>query len=145
MHGRRRSTDPGRDASRTKGMPTWKKIALGLLSAGMVAIGVAHFANPEPFVRIVPDWLPVPLWLVWISGVFEIAGGIGVLIPKTRRYAAWGLIALFVAVLPANINMAIHEIQLEPGGNIPVWQMWARLPFQVLFIAWAWIFTRDST
>lgn len=130
--------------SASKKMPLWKKIALALLSVSMVFIGIGHFVDPEPFVRIVPSWLPAPLWLVWISGVFEILGGIGVAIPKTRKWAAWGLIALFVAVFPANINMAVNEIQLSPDDAIPVWAMWARLPFQLVFIAWAWIFTRDK-
>ena len=123
-------------------MSIGKKIALGLLAFGMIAIGTTHFTNPEPFVRIIPAWLPAPLWLVWISGVFEIAGGIGVVIPRTRRIAVWGLIALYVAVFPANLNMAIHEIQLNPQDPIPVWAMWLRLPFQILFIAWAYVFTK---
>lgn len=104
----------------------------------MVIVGVMHFTNPTPFVRIVPDWLPAPLWLVWISGVFEILGGVGVVIPQTRKAASWGLIALFVAVFPANIHMAINGIQLDPAAPIPAWMAWARLPFQAVFIGWAW-------
>jgi len=109
-----------------------------LLAAGMVAIGVAHFLNPDPFVRIVPAALPAPLALVYLSGAFEILGGLGLLWKRTRRFASWGLIALYVSVFPANVNMAIHEIQLSPGDTLPVWAMWARLPLQGFVIALAW-------
>lgn len=125
-------------------MTRTKRILLYLGAAAMIAVGVAHFANPEPFVRIVPEALPAPLLLVYLSGVAEILGGAGLLVPKTRRFAAWGLVALYVAVFPANLNMAIHEIQLDPTNPLPVWAMWARLPFQALFIAWAWWFTRSD-
>ena len=114
-----------------------------VLALAMVAIGVAHFAAPEPFLKIVPAWMPAPLALVYLSGVAEVAGGLGVLHPRTRSMAGWGLVALYVAVFPANINMAVNEIQLGPEP-MPVWQMWARLPFQVLFIAWAWWTTRPD-
>ncbi len=109
----------------------------------MIGVGIDHFVNPTPFERIVPDWLPAPHALVIVSGFFEVLGGVGVLVPKTRRLAAWGLVALYVAVFPANINMAIHHLQLTPDGTLPVWAMWARLPFQFLFIAWAYAFTRE--
>lgn len=110
----------------------------------MVAIGVAHFANPDPFVRIVPDVLPAPLFLVYLSGVFEILGGLGLFWSRTRRMASWGLIALYLSVFPANINMAINEIQLEAGGSMPVWAMWARLPLQLVFIATVWWLGKPS-
>lgn len=112
-----------------------------VLSLSMVLIGTLHFAKPAPFVKIVPDMLPYPLALVYISGFFEILGGVGLLIPSISPAAAWGLIALFIAVFPANINMAVHNIQLE---GIPQNQFlyWARLPFQAVLIAWAWWFTK---
>jgi uncharacterized membrane protein len=115
-----------------------KKLLRGLIGMGMVAIGILHFARPEPFVRIVPRFLPAPLVLVYVSGFFEIAGGLGLLWSRTRRWAARGLIALYLAVFPANINMAINEIQLTPGGDIPSWAMWARLPLQAVIIALVW-------
>ena len=115
-----------------------------LLSAAMVGIGVMHFVSPDPFVRIVPELLPNPLALVYISGAFETLGGLGLLWERTRRWAAWGLIALYLAVFPANINMAINELQLRPDGDIPVWMMWARLPLQTVFIAAAWWVRSDE-
>ena len=104
----------------------------------MVAVGVMHFASPAPFVRIVPEVLPAKALLVYISGGFEILGGLGLLWTRSRQLASWGLVLLYLAVFPANINMAINEIQLEPGGDISVWAMWARLPLQAVFIAVVW-------
>ena len=111
----------------------------------MIAVGVLHFARPHGFLRIVPAWLPAPLILVYVSGAFEIAGGLGLFFQRVRPYAAWGLIALYVAVFPANVNQAVHAIQLADGSApIPVWALWLRLPFQALFIAWAWWMTRPD-
>jgi uncharacterized membrane protein len=122
-------------------MPTTKLIALWGLAALMLGIGVLHFVQPKPFVRIVPKYLPAPLALVYISGFFEILGGIGLLIPDTRTWAAWGLIALYLAVFPANIYMLTDNVSLNPKKPIPRWILWFRLPFQLVFIAWAYWFT----
>ena len=122
-------------------MPPLKLAALLLLAAVMIAIGVLHFVRPKPFVRIVPKFLPAPLALVYISGFFEILGGVGLLVPGRRTWAAWGLVALYVAVFPANIYMLTHNISLNPKKPIPRWALWLRLPFQFLFIAWAYWFT----
>ena len=104
----------------------------------MLFRSIMHFVNPDPFVRIVPAILPAALLLVYISGAGEILGGLGLLIPKVRLYAGWGLIALYIAVFPANINMAINHLQLDPAHPIPEWVLWARLPFQALFIGLAY-------
>lgn len=111
-----------------------------LLAIMMIAAGVLHFAKPASYARIVPSYLPSALALVYVSGFFEILGGIGLLVPATRRWAAWGLVALYVAVFPANVNMAVHRI----GFDGPSWMLWARLPLQAVLIAWAWWFTRPS-
>ncbi len=108
-----------------------------VLSIAMVAVGALHFVEPASFVRIVPPFLPAPEALVAISGVAEIAGGIGILIARFRRAAGMGLIALYICVFPANVYMAVANVQL-PGGHIPTWALWTRLPFQFVFIAWAW-------
>ena len=78
----------------------------------MVAIGVLHFVRVDDFARTIPAWLPSARALVWVSGACEIAGGLGLLHRRTRRAAAWGLVALYVAVFPANLNMALHHIGL---------------------------------
>ncbi len=119
-------------------MVIFKSAVRLLFAVAMVGVGSLHFIDPAPFVRIVPAALPAPLLLVYVSGVFEILGGVGLLLPKVRLYAAWGLIALFVAVFPANVNMAINHLQLDPANPIPQWAAWARLPFQALFIAVAY-------
>jgi len=107
-------------------------------------VGVLHFAAPEGFVKIVPAFLPAPLALVYLSGFFEIAGGLGLLVTRVHRLAAWGLIALYISVFPANINMAVNDLQ-PAGMHIPAALLWLRLPFQALFIAIAWWLSRSPT
>lgn len=119
-----------------------KLLALWVLALAMIGIGTLHFVRPKPFVRIVPKFLPAPLTLVYVSGFFEVLGGVGLLIPATRVWAAWGLIALYVAVFPANIYMLTHNISLNPKKPIPRWALWLRLPFQLVFIAWAYWLTQ---
>ena len=109
-------------------------LALALM---MVGGGIMHFVAPRAYARTVPSFLPGPLMLVWVSGVFEILGGAGLLIPSTRLWAAWGLILLFLAIFPANVNMAVKRIGFGKKSP-PAWALWARLPFQAVFIAWAW-------
>jgi len=111
-----------------------------LLATFMVLIGVTHFLSPKGFERIVPAWLPAHRALVYVSGACEIFGGLGLLAPLTQPWAAWGLITLYVAVFPANINQAIHRLPLG-RIKVPSWALWARLPFQAVFIAWAYQYT----
>lgn len=118
-----------------------KEILRVVLSVCMIAVGILHFAKPEPFLRIMPPQLPYPLALVYISGFFEILGGVGLLIPIVSVAAAWGLIALFIAVFPANINQAVNSIPIE-GIPHHSWLYWFRLPFQAVLIAWAYSYTR---
>ena len=108
-----------------------------IAALAMIGVGIDHFIAPDFFVKIVPRILPAPLVLVWVSGFFEVAGGVGLLIPKTRRAAGIGLVLLYISVFPANINMCIHP---ELGGSIPLWALWLRLPFQLVLIALAlWV------
>ena len=110
-----------------------------LLVIFWVAAGVNHFLNPAFYVQIMPDYLPAHLQLVYLSGIAEILGGLGVAVPQLRRYAGWFLLVVLLAVFPANIHMAVHEVQVG-DTTLPVWALWARLPFQFLFAAWvAWI------
>ena len=92
---------------------------------------------------MVPASFPSPRLLVYLSGVAELAGGIGLLAPSpaVRRAAAIGIIALLIAVFPANVNMAVHHIAPR-GMHVSPAALWARLPFQALFIAWAWWLAR---
>jgi uncharacterized membrane protein len=111
------------------------------MTVGMVSAGALHFISPEPYVAMTPAVLPAPLLLVYISGVAEILGGLGLILPATRRLAAWGLIALYLAIFPANINMAINQLPLGDHA-LPSWALWARLPLQLVLIAWAYRYTR---
>jgi uncharacterized membrane protein len=112
-----------------------KVIARWLCGVFFVSTGVSHFINPDPFVLIVPPYLPYPVALVWVSGVFEVLGGIGLVAPPARRFAAWGLVALLVAVYPANIHMLVNEIYL-PDMPHEKWLLWARMPLQFVLVAW---------
>jgi uncharacterized membrane protein len=118
-----------------------KRVALLLLAAAFVYAGVTHFTRPEFFVAIVPPYLPAPLLLVYLSGVAEIAGGVGVLIPRLRRLAGWGLLALLVAVYPANIHMALNPEQFP---QMTPTALYVRLPFQFVFAAWVWWATKPD-
>jgi uncharacterized membrane protein len=118
-----------------------KSILRWVLTVIMVAQGINHFVSADAHVAMMPAELPWPLALVYISGVAEIAGGLGLILPQTRRAAAWGLVLLLLAVFPANINMAVNDIPLA-GRDLPAWALWARLPFQLVFLAWAYWYTR---
>ena len=108
-----------------------------------VAAGILHFVRPEMYEAIMPEQLPAHRELVYASGVAEIAGGVAVLPRQSARWGGWFLIATLIGVFPANVNMAINHI---PFGDYdtPVWALWARLPLQVVFIAWAWWYTRPE-
>jgi uncharacterized membrane protein len=114
-----------------------------VLSAMLLCVGLGHFIVPHDFEAIVPEWLPAPDVLVFVSGLAEIAGAIGLQIAALRRAAAWGLVLLFVAVFPANLNMAFNAERF--AHLIPAWALWARLPLQGLLIWWAWRYTRPDT
>lgn len=121
-----------------------RRILLYLLSFQLCAAGFMHLLNPDFFVAIVPAKLPNPEWLNVISGLFEIVIGVYLLEPRTRVLAAWGAIALAIAVFPANVNMLIENIGPEgPGTGNPV-ANWIRMPFQAVFILWAWWFTQPD-
>jgi uncharacterized membrane protein len=112
-----------------------------LMAVLYLAGGLNHFLNPGFYLRMMPPWLPWHEALVALSGVAEMLLGALVLVPRFQRLAAWGLIALLVAVFPANVHMALH-----PGlfPEAPPAALWGRLPLQGLLILWAWWFTRPE-
>ncbi|WP_410767495.1 hypothetical protein [Haloferax sp. DFSO60] len=119
-----------------------------VMGALYVVAGMAHFIAPKMFERIVPPTFPRKRDLVYLSGVAEIALGLGVMIPRTRRFSAWGLIGLLVAVFPANVYMATEKIvpdavpeSLREHADLA---LWARLPLQAVLILWAWWYTQPS-
>jgi len=117
---------------------SWKAFFRWLLAVLFILAGMNHFQSPDFYRRIVPPSFPAPTVLVAVSGVFEIVGGLGLLVPRLRRIAGWGLIALLVAVFPANIYMTLYP-QVSADLNIPTWLLWLRLPLQFAAIAWVWI------
>jgi len=111
-----------------------------LLAAFFIGSGVNHFVMPRSYELIVPPRLKDDArLLVQVSGVAEVAGGVGVLLPATRRSAGLALVALLAAVFPANLYMARTP---ERFGRIPRWALYARLPLQPLMMLWAWKATR---
>jgi uncharacterized membrane protein len=113
-----------------------------LFGVFFILAGVMHFVRPRDYRAIMPDYLPAHRELVIASGVAEIAGGVGTLIPATRRAASWWSIATLIAVFPANLHMALNHERYKrvPGGRNA---LYARLPVQALFIAWARAAGRD--
>jgi len=112
-------------------------VSRGALALFFIVAGAAHFISPAPYLAIVPTYIPWPAAMVALSGVAEILGGVGVCFRATRRAAGWWLIALLIAVFPANIH-AISTGMIIGGYALPAWILWARLPFQLLFIAWVY-------
>ncbi|WP_180970086.1 DoxX family protein [Deinococcus planocerae] len=128
--------DPRPEAGRS---PTPGLLALAALFVGA---GVLHFLRPKPFDRIVPPWVPMPArTATLVSGAAEIAGGLGLLHPATRPGARLGLLALLVAVFPANVGMAWNAERFRP---LPEWALWARLPLQPLLMWLVWRAGRPS-
>lgn len=120
-------------------MRTFKLVMKYLLALLFIGAGVNHFVEPEFYLRIMPPYLPWPSALHLIAGFFEVLLGVLLLIPRRQVLAAWGLVALLLAVYPANIHMAINH-HLYP--ELPIIFHWIRLPLQFVMIAWAWWFTR---
>ncbi len=119
-------------------------ISRGVLALVMVVAGTLHFVATDVYVAVMPGYLSLHRELVYLSGMFEVLFGLGLLWRKTRAAAGIGLIALYLAVLPANINMAVNDIQ-PVGLHIPALLLWARLPFQFVFIYWAWRVSRPES
>ena len=119
----------------------WRKLSLLAFSAFFVNIGIDHFVNPEFYLTIMPPMMPLHLEAVYISGFFEILGGLGLLISRFRKISGWGLLALLIAVYPANIYMAITP---EAFPDIPIYALYLRLALQFLFFLWAYSLTRPA-
>ncbi len=103
-----------------------------LAAVFFIVAGAFHFLKPELYLQIMPPYFPAPASLVAISGIAEIAGGMGLLIPRLCRAAGWGLLALLIAVFPANI----YRLQHPENFHIARWILWVRLPSQGVFMFW---------
>ena len=126
--------------SRTRRVLFW---VMGLFYVGG---GIVHFANPGFYLPMMPPYLPHHLELVYLSGLAEIVLGVAVLVPQTRRLAAWGIILLLIAVFPANLHIAMNDVPLAGAEHGAGEWNWVRLPLQAVLIGWAWSYTHaDET
>lgn len=117
-----------------------KSISKYLLAIFMIVAGTMHFMNPAFFLKIVPPYLPLHKELVLVSGVCEMLLGILLLIPRTSHLAAWGIVALLIAVFPANVYLYQHQDILPASPIVHL----LRLPLQGVFILWAYWNTRPA-
>lgn len=125
-------------AEAAKRMKRIKSASRYMLAIFMIGAGTLHFVRPEFYLKIMPPYLPLHLELVYLSGFFEVALGLLLLIPRFSQLAAWGIIALLIAVFPANIYLYQHQ-ELVPASPIV---HFLRLPLQGVFILWAFWHTR---
>jgi uncharacterized membrane protein len=121
--------------ARPRVLSTPQRIGVALAAIFYVVAGLLHFIKPEPYLRIMPPYIPWHVAMVRVSGACEILGGLGLLVAGTRRAASWGLVALLIAVFPANIYMATHPIEAGAASIAPVLR-WVRLPLQPLLVWW---------
>jgi uncharacterized membrane protein len=110
-----------------------------IFGIAFIFAGVYHFINPKFYLKIMPPYLPWHLFLIYLSGIFEIVLGIMLLIPKSQKFAAWGLILLLIAVFPANIYTAMNP---DKFPEISPMLLYLRLAIQFVLIAWAFWFTK---
>lgn len=103
-----------------------------------IAAGINHFRVPKMYLRIIPPAFPAPKLLNKLSGLAEIVLGVMLMIPEVSPWAAWGIIALLIAVFPANIYMVTNK---KAGSGLPAWVLWARLPLQLVLLYWAYLYT----
>jgi uncharacterized membrane protein len=128
----------------------WKRPLRYVMGALYVLAGVLHFVAPRVYEQVVPPRFPRSRALVYLSGVAEVVLGVGVLFERTRRVSAWGVIALLVAVFPANVYVATSD-DLDLDGVPARFRdpsdaaLWARLPLQAVLVAWAWWYTGRSS
>ncbi|MDQ6825920.1 MAG: hypothetical protein M3Z14_01805 [Candidatus Eremiobacteraeota bacterium] len=113
-----------------------RRLSLNALTTLFIVAGALHFILTPYYMHMMPSFLSWHRSLVLVSGACEIAGGAGLLIPATRRLAALGLIALLIAVFPANVTMALGAERFVAAGH--AWVLWLRLPLQFVLIAWIW-------
>jgi uncharacterized membrane protein len=112
-----------------------KRISLLLIAILFVCAGILHFVRTPVYLRIMPPYIPWHFAMVLVSGACEVLGGVGLLIPATRRIAGWGLVALLIAVFPANLYMAMDPAHSGAAGFSAALR-WGRLPLQVVLIVW---------
>ncbi|MEO8602601.1 MAG: DoxX family protein [bacterium] len=121
-----------------------KRILLYVMAAFYIVAGVMHFLHPEFYRPMMPPYLPWHGFLIFLSGLAEFGLGIAVLFPSVRPLAAWGLILMLIAIFPANLHIALHNVPVFNNTEGAGILNWVRLPLQGLLILWAWWYTRDD-
>jgi uncharacterized membrane protein len=116
-----------------------KMISLVLMGCLYIVAGINHFIHPASYLGIMPHWVPFHNAAVFVSGLCEVLFALLLLIPSTRRIAAWGIILLLIAVFPANVQMMLNYLHEGKNG---LWVTVIRLPLQAVLIWWAYIFTK---
>jgi uncharacterized membrane protein len=121
-----------------------KKISLYGMGILYTLAGILHFINPEFYMKIMPPYLPFHLALVYLSGVAETMLGILLFIPKYKTIAAYGIIALLIAVFPANIYQLTSALEGSVELRVPIWTLFLRLPIQFLLMYWAYTVAKQK-
>jgi uncharacterized membrane protein len=125
-------------------MSRLRRGSLWLMGAFYLGAGFAHFVKPDFYQPMMPPYLPLHSELIYLSGAAEMLLGAAILVPRLRRRAAWGIILLLIAVFPANVHIALHDVPIGGAAHgAGVWN-WVRMPFQGVLIAWAWWYTRPD-
>ena len=125
-----------------RSMSSWIGALRYALAVMFLFTASAHFGPmKEDLIRMVPPWVPRPREVVYVTGVCEVLGAIGLLIPRLRRAAGIFLVLFLLAVLPANIHAARYQV---PLGGRPATPLWLRIPMQALFIGLVWLASRKG-
>ncbi|XDD49656.1 motility protein [Leptospira sp. WS92.C1] len=114
-----------------------KKILLYGMAVFYIFAGLNHFLNSPFYLKMIPPYLPYHSLLTYVSGIAEIVLGLTLFLQPLRKLACYGIIALLIAVLPANVYMLQAALAGTDFG-VPIWALYVRLPFQLVFIFWAW-------
>jgi uncharacterized membrane protein len=125
-------------------MSLTKRILLWIMAAFYIFAGVMHFVRPDYYMPMMPPYLPWHAALVFLSGVAELVLGVAVLIPSLRNWAAWGIVLLLIAIFPANLHIALHNVAVFGAAEGAGAMNWVRLPFQLVLILWAWWYTEPQ-
>jgi uncharacterized membrane protein len=122
-------------------MSIFKKISLIVLIIAYIVAGTLHFTSPDGYIKIIPDYLPFKGVLNSIAGVCEVGFALLLIVPKTRPYGAWGIVLMLFAFMPVHINMIVNA-PMQVGSLLVTRTIaWIRIPFQVLFVLWAYWYT----
>lgn len=132
------------DASRSLNAAGRRSTASAIvLALVFILAGVVHLLRPDIYRPIMPRWLPAHDLLIMVSGVGQLIGGVGLLVPRIRRHASVGLIVLLIAIFPANVEM-LHVYHRRDVSLLVEAMLWLRLPLQAFLIWWAWSVGRSG-